>query len=255
MTARVEVLGLGISAVNLPLAVAAIDDWVARREPVYVCVAAVHSVMGCLRDPPLLRVFNASGMTTPDGMPLVWLSRLAGHRHVERVYGPDLMLAVCQHSIAKGWRHFFCGGAPGVAEDLAVRLTERFPGLAVAGVFTPPYEDMPSSEEEGLARRINKARADVVWVGLGTGRQEYWMSRFRGRLVAPVLLGVGAAFDFLSGRKPQAPRWIQRSGLEWLFRLASEPRRLWPRYRQYPLFVVLVLAQLLGLRKYPMPQD
>src|SRR3990170_1922857 len=149
-TFRRNVLGLGISAINMPAAVEAIDGWIARREPTYVCVAAVHSVMACRRDGALRRVFNRSGMTTPDGMPLVWISRWAGHRHVERVYGPDLMLAVCQHSIAKGWRHFFYGGAPGVAGLLAAHLAERFPGLAVAGVFTPPYNDMPSGREEDL---------------------------------------------------------------------------------------------------------
>jgi N-acetylglucosaminyldiphosphoundecaprenol N-acetyl-beta-D-mannosaminyltransferase len=182
-------------------------------------------------------------------MPLVWLCRLAGQRHVERVYGPDLLLALCRHGLDKRYRHFFFGGAPGIADALAARLVHRFPGLIVAGTISPPFGVVSEAEEGIFVERINAARPDVVWVGLGTGRQERWMAENRPRLEAPVLIGVGAAFDFLSGRKPQAPRWMQRSGLEWMFRLASEPSRLWPRYREYPLFVALITAQLLGFRR------
>lgn len=249
---RTNVLGVGISAVNMPLALEAIDRWIVGGARQYVCVAAAHSVMECRRDAPLRRLFNRSGLTTPDGMPLVWLSRLAGQRHVRRVYGPELMLAVCQSGLEKGYRHFFYGGAAGVAEDLVGRLRLRFPSLAVAGTSTPPYRDLSPEEDELIDRQVNDSQADIVWIGLGTGRQEHWMAAHRPRLQAPVLIGVGAAFDFLSGRKPQAPPWIRRAGLEWLFRLAHEPRRLWPRYREYPLFVLLVAGQWLHLRSYPL---
>jgi N-acetylglucosaminyldiphosphoundecaprenol N-acetyl-beta-D-mannosaminyltransferase len=183
-------------------------------------------------------------------MPLVWLCRLAGFRPVERVYGPDLMLAVCEYGVERGYRHFFFGGGPDVPAALAGRLAHRIAGLRVAGVISPPFGETSEPEEERLIGQINDAHPDIVWVGLGTGTQEHWMARHRPRLEAPVLIGVGAAFDFLSGTKPQAPRWMQRSGLEWLFRLLSEPRRLWPRYRQYPLFLILIAAQLARLRRY-----
>lgn len=244
---RVTILGVGLSPSSMEHAVARIDDWIARREQTYVCLAAVHSIMACRRDPSLRRIFNASGLTTPDGMPLVWLTRLMSHQRVERVYGPDLMLAVCAHGIDRGYRHLFYGGEPSVPEELAKRLLARFDGLQVAGTVAPPFGEPSEAERLSLNERINDSNATIVWAGLGTGRQEMWMARNRAGLKAPVLISVGAAFDFLSGRKPQAPVWIQHSGLEWLFRLATEPRRLWPRYREYPLFLVLLAGQLLGL--------
>jgi N-acetylglucosaminyldiphosphoundecaprenol N-acetyl-beta-D-mannosaminyltransferase len=251
---RVNVLGLGVTPLNLSLAVEVFAQWIARREKRYVCVAAVHTVMACRHDPALLRICNGSGMTTPDGMPLVWLSRRAGHRHVERVYGPDLMAAACADGLKPGYRHFFYGGEPGAAEALAMKLETRFPELQVAGTLSPPFGEMAEAEEAALNERINASKADIVWVGLGTGTQEHWMGRNRPRLDAPVLIGVGAAFDFLSGRKPQAPRWLQRRGMEWFFRLATEPRRLWPRYREYPVFLLLLAGQLAGLKEYPLSE-
>lgn len=251
-TPCVSILGTLVSPLSMSSALQSVDGWISRRERKYVCVAAVHSVMACRQDPALRGVFNHSGMTTPDGMPLVWLCRLAGYRSVERVYGPDLMLALCAHGVERGYRHVFFGGGREVPEALAGRLAERIRGLQVVETIAPPFGEIPEAEEGILIERINAANPDVVWVGLGTGTQEHWMARNRPRLEAPVLVGVGAAFDFLSGRKPQAPRWMQRSGLEWLFRLGSEPRRLWPRYRQYPIFLVLLAAQLAGLRKYPL---
>jgi N-acetylglucosaminyldiphosphoundecaprenol N-acetyl-beta-D-mannosaminyltransferase len=169
---------------------------------------------------------------------------------VQRVYGPDLVVSLCEHGIARGYRHYFYGGETDVAEQLAERLTERFPGLAVAGAVSPPFGALTAGEDAVLVEEINQSHPDIVWVGLGTGKQERWMEEHRAQLEAPVLIAVGAAFDFLSGRKPQAPPWMRRSGLEWLFRLGSEPRRLWPRYREYPRFLVLVLAQSLGLRRF-----
>jgi len=182
--------------------------------------------MECQRDPELRRIYNASGMTTPDGMPLVWLSRLHGYHHVDRVYGPDLMLALCERSVKRGYRHFFYGGAEGVPEHLAARLQSRFPGLIVAGTYSPPFRPLRPEEDEQIVQLINETSPDIVWVGLGSPKQERWMAEHIDRLTAPVLIGVGAAFDFHTGRKPQAPRWMQRSGLEWLFRLLTEPRRL-----------------------------
>jgi N-acetylglucosaminyldiphosphoundecaprenol N-acetyl-beta-D-mannosaminyltransferase len=248
---RVNVLGVGISPLTRAEALATIEGWIARGDREYVCVSGIHGVMESQRDEQLRAIHNAAGMVTPDGMPLVWLSWMKGFEYVERVYGPDLMLACCQRSISTGYRHFFYGGGQGVPERLTERLQARFPGLAVAGGYSPPYRALTPEEDEGVVRRINAARPDIVWVGLGTPKQERWMSDHRDRLAAPVFIGVGAAFDFHAGLKRQAPRWMQRSGLEWLFRLREEPRRLWRRYlRNNPLFVWYVLLQSLRVRQY-----
>jgi len=224
------VLGVGISAINRPIALETIERWIDRRSPHYVTVTGVHGVMESQRDPELMRIHNSAGMVTPDGMPMVWISRMRGFRHVSRVYGPDLMLDVCARSTETGWRHFLYGGAEGVADLLSQKLRHRFPGIQIAGTFCPPFRPMSESEDRDLVDRINAARPDIVWVGLSTPKQEYWMSRHVGRLQAPVLIGVGAAFDFIACLKPQAPVWMQHAGLEWLFRLATEPRRLGRRY-------------------------
>ncbi len=248
---RVNILGVGVSAINMEMALRTIEEWIARRDPHYVCVTTVHGVMESQRDAILRQIHNRAGMVTPDGMPLVWLSRLKGLGYVERVYGPDLMLAACQRSDEKGYRHFFYGGAPGVAESLAARLHTRFPALQVVGIDSPPFRPLTPEEDRTAVERINAARPDIVWVGISTPKQERWMASHIGRLRAPVLIGVGAAFDFHAGLKKQAPRWIQRSGLEWLFRLAMEPRRLWRRYLiNNPSFLWLIVHQLLGRRTY-----
>jgi N-acetylglucosaminyldiphosphoundecaprenol N-acetyl-beta-D-mannosaminyltransferase len=244
---RANILGVGVSAINLEKALRTIEAWITRRERHYVCVTGVHGVMESWRDQGLRRIHNAAGLVTPDGMPLVWLSRVMGFRQVERVYGPDLMLSMCERSAKQGYRQFFYGGAPGVAEKLASQLQSRFPGLRVAGVYSPPFRSLSPEEDEAVVKRINAAKPDIVWVGMSTPKQERWMSEHRGRLTAPVLVGVGAAFDFHAGLKRQAPRWMQQSGLEWLFRFVSEPRRLWRRYLiNNPWFLWLVLLQTLG---------
>ncbi|HUP19951.1 MAG TPA: WecB/TagA/CpsF family glycosyltransferase [Gemmatimonadota bacterium] len=250
MTPRTNVLGVGVSAVDMADALRAIEGWVEARTPRYVCVTGVHGVMESQRDPELRRIHNAAGLVTPDGMPLVWLSRLAGHRHVRRVYGPDLMLAVCARSVERGWRHFLYGGAEGVPELLAERLGERFPGLEIVGVCSPPFRPLTPEEDTEIVTRIQRTRPDFVWVGLSTPKQERWMHAHVERIGVPVLLGVGAAFDFHAGLKPQAPGWIQRAGLEWLFRMLTEPRRLARRYLvNNPLFVAAVALQAIGLRR------
>ncbi len=248
---RVNILGVGISAVNMAMALDTIESWITRREPHYVCVTGVHGVIESQRDEGLRRIHNASGLTTPDGMPLVWLSWLKGHHQVGRVYGPDLMLALCERSVTWSYRHFFYGGAEGVPEQLVANLRQRFPEFQVGGFYSPPFRPLTPEEDEQVVQMINQAAPDIVWVGLSTPKQERWMADHVGRVKAPVLIGVGAAFDFITGRKRQAPRWMQRNGLEWLFRLLTEPRRLWRRYLvNNPLFVSLVLAQALGLRRY-----
>ena len=247
---RTNVLGVGISAIDIPLAIDQVASWIARREPHYVCVTGVHGVMESQRDEELRRIHNQAGLVTPDGMPLVWLSRLAGHRAVRRVYGPDLMLALCMFGLDKRFRHFLYGSRHDTLERLAANLETRFSGIRIAGMISPPFRLSSEDEDLEITASISAANADIVWVGLSTPKQERWMSAHVGRVGAPVLIGVGAAFDFHAGVKPQAPRWMQRSGLEWLFRMSTEPRRLAGRYLvNNPRFVMLVLAQKLGLRR------
>ena len=246
-----NVLGVGVSAVDMPAAVATINRWIAEGGSHYVCVTGVHGVMESQRDDALRTIHNAAGMVTPDGMPLVWLGRLGGHRHMQRVYGPDLLLACCAAPGATRARHFFFGATPAVTQRLVGRLLAQFPDLNVAGTWSPPFGAVTAAEDAEIVRAINDSRPDIVWVGLGTPKQERWMSEHLGRISAPVMIGVGAAFDFLSGTKRQAPAWMRRSGLEWAFRLASEPRRLGARYLvNNPAFVWRMLQQQLGVTRY-----
>lgn len=228
--ASTNVLDVHISAIDMAHAVRTIEGWIENDTPDYVCICTVHTVMECQRDPALRETVNGAGLRTPDGMPMVWLSRHAGHEHVSRVYGPDLMLELARRSPETGHRHFFYGGAPGVADELARRLEDRFPGLNVAGTHCPPMVSVGELESEETIREINDSGADIVWVGLGTPKQDWWVANHRPLLTAPVLIAVGAAFDFHTGRVRQAPTWMQRHGLEWLFRLSQDPKRLWRRY-------------------------
>lgn len=244
---RYNVLGIGVSALTLTQArdlVVGVRGGLRRG---YICLGTAHGFTLAQDDPALRDIYNESWLTTPDGMPLVWL----GPRGVERVYGPDLMLAACAAGRAVGLRHFLYGGTPGVAEQLREKLTARFPALEIVGTFTPPFRDLNPAEQAALQAEVSRTRPDVIWVGLSSPKQEKFMARHWRELDAGVLIGVGAAFDFHSGRVRQAPRWIQRSGFEWLFRVATEPRRLGPRYlKTNPIFVLRVLAQKLGLKKY-----
>jgi N-acetylglucosaminyldiphosphoundecaprenol N-acetyl-beta-D-mannosaminyltransferase len=247
---RVDVLGIGISAIDMDQALETIDDWITTGAHQYVCVTGVHGVMESQRDDGLRRIHNEAGLVTPEGMPLVWLSRWYGWRRTSRVYGPDLLLAVCERSMTTGYRHFFYGGQQAVADRLVSRLERRFPGLSVAGTYAPAFHELRVEEREDVVRRINDAGADIVWVGLGTPKQERWMAERVGRLDAAVLIGIGSAFDLHAGLKRQAPGWMRRNGLEWLFRLSMEPRRLGRRYlRENPAFVWLTMRHLWRARR------
>ena len=254
MTNRVNVLGVGISVLNLRTARDAIAAAVRERRKGYICVTGVHGVMEAQDDPTFKKILNESFLCTPDGMPMVWAGRLDGQREMSRVYGPDLMLDVCAGSETSGAKHFFYGGAEGVAERLAQKLKEQFPKLQVAGTFTPPFRALTADEEKKLREQVSAAQPDIFWVGLGTPKQEKFMAEFLPKLDATLMVGVGAAFDFHSGRVRQAPRWMQRGGLEWVYRLGGEPRRLAGRYfRNNPRFVLKFLGQLTGVKKYPLP--
>jgi len=253
MSNRVNVLGVGLSVLNLRTALAAIADAIARRQKGYICVTGVHGVMEAQDDAAFKKILNGAFLCTPDGMPMVWAGRWRGHREMRRVYGPDLMLDVCAWSETSGARHFFYGGADGVAGLLVQKLKARFPKLLVAGTFTPPFRSLTAAETLSLQAHIAAARPDILWVGLSTPKQEKFMAEFLPRLDVTLMVGVGAAFDFHSGRVRQAPRWMQRSGLEWFFRLCREPRRLaWRYLRNNPLFLWKCLGQFTGWKKYPL---
>jgi N-acetylglucosaminyldiphosphoundecaprenol N-acetyl-beta-D-mannosaminyltransferase len=247
---RVNILGVHVSAITMVQALEAVRSWRELGLPRYICVTPAHVVMDGYWNPSLRKLFNESGLTTPDGMSIVWLLKARGYPHVERVYGPDLIMATMRASELHGWRHFFYGGGLGTAETLANRIRAQFPKIEIAGWYTPPFRPLTDQEDRDVIEQIRSSHADIVWVGISSPKQEQWMAEHVGKVGASVLIGVGAAFDFLSGRKRQAPRWIQRAGLEWLFRLATEPRRLWRRYAQYPFFALLVIAQALGFSHY-----
>lgn len=248
---KVNVLGVLVDATNLADGAARVGRWIAEKERTYVCVTGVHGIMESQRQPDLKAVHNSAGMVTPDGMPLVYISRSAGYRGCGRVYGPDLMLEVCRESVAAGHRHFFFGTTPLTLNRLTENLCRRLPGLQVAGTYAPPFRPLTEPERADAVARINAASPDIIWVGLSTPKQERWMAEYRRYLEAPVLIGVGAAFDFHAGTVRQAPRWMQPLCLEWLFRLLVEPRRLWKRYLlNNPQFVALFVMQRLGLKRY-----
>jgi len=253
---KVNVLGVGISVLNLKTALDAIADAVRQRRKGYLCITGVHGVMEAQSDKSFRRILNHAFLCTPDGMPMVWIGRLRGHGEMRRVYGPDLMLEVCAWSETSGAKHFFYGGADGVADLLAKKLKEKFPKLDVVGTFTPPFRPLTTEEESSLQATIRAARPDILWVGLSTPKQEKFMAQYLPKLDVTLMVGVGAAFDFHSGRVKQAPRWMQRSGLEWWYRLCQEPRRLAKRYlKNNPLFALKILAQFAGLKKYSLDQD
>lgn len=225
-----DVLGVRVAVTNVPSACQAIAAWIEERRKTYVCVAPVSTIVDCQKDGEYRRVVNGSGMTTPDGIPLVWMGKLKNKKAVRRTYGPDLLLALSELSQQKGYRHYFYGGTPETNERLVGKLKSRFPRLAIAGHYAPPFRAAGEREDDRVLEGINAARPDVLWVGLGSPKQDYWMCHHRAKLDVPVMIGVGAAFDFIAGTKRQAPLWMRRAGLEWFFRLCCEPRRLWKRY-------------------------
>jgi len=249
---RVDVLGVGVSAINMAMAVDQVERWIERGGPAsYVCVTGVHGVMTSQSDPELMRIHNESGMTTPDGMPMVWAGHRAGAEWMGRVYGPDLMLAVLQHGEPRRWRSFLYGGKEGVADALREQLVERFPDIQVVGTYTPPFRELTPDEDEAVVAEIDASGAQIVWVGLSTPKQERWMAEHVGRTRATVMFGVGAAFDIHAGAKSQAPLWMQRNGLEWLYRLVHEPRLLARYATSNPAFVWKILRRPPTLRSWP----
>ena len=244
------VLGVGVNAVQIPDVVAQMERWISERGTChFIAVTGMHGVTEAHREPSFKHVLNSADMVVPDGMPIVWLGRWHGYPLKRRVYGPELMQSFCQDTSSK-YRHFFYGGIPGVPTLLAKTLQEKH-GINVAGIYSPPFRMLSKEEDQEVVALINAAKPDVLWIGLSTPKQERWMYEHRATLRVPVVIGVGAAFDLNSGRFRQAPRWMRERGLEWLFRLMQEPRRLWRRYLIYGSeFVLNVTAELLFLRRF-----
>ncbi|WP_375272698.1 WecB/TagA/CpsF family glycosyltransferase [Sphingomonas sp.] len=236
-----RVLNVPVTLTNMKDAISTIFSWIDREESYYVCIRDVHGVMRAQEDPDLMNIHYKAGMVTPDGMPLVWLARWRGHANVTRVCGADLVAALCEASVERGIGHYFYGGKAGVADRMAMALIKRHPGLRVVGVGTPPFESVSAEEDAAATASIAATKPGVVWVGLSTPKQEYWMRDHTARIPGATLIGVGAAFDFYAGDVTRAPVWMHQRGLEWLHRLASEPRRLWRRYLVLaPKFVLMV---------------
>jgi N-acetylglucosaminyldiphosphoundecaprenol N-acetyl-beta-D-mannosaminyltransferase len=228
-----------------------IDAMVAQRQRGYVCVCNVHTVMAAGEDHRLREALQSSSLNVPDGQPLVWALNALGYPLRSRVYGPELMSQACTRAATTGQRFYLYGGRnQGALVQLALNLRQRYPGIKIVGGYSPPHRPLSTDEQESVIDEINRARADVVWVGIGVPKQEKWMAQMRPFLDSPVLVGVGAAFDFHAGLVPQAPSWMQSAGLEWAYRLAHEPRRLWRRYLRYnPRFLGAFAVQLTEQRR------
>jgi N-acetylglucosaminyldiphosphoundecaprenol N-acetyl-beta-D-mannosaminyltransferase len=251
----VPVMGTSLAVTDYRETMEWMDGVIARRDRVCLTAAAVHLVMVAHEDPETRHAVSQA-LAVPDGQPLVWAMRALGHAGASRVYGPELMARYCERSAGTGVRMFLYGGRnQGALVELALQLRRRYPGLKIVGGFSPPYRPLTDEEETSIAQEINRSAADIVWVGTGQPKQEKWMATMRDRLDAPVLVGIGAAFDFHAGLVPQAPSWIQNLGMEWVFRLVHEPRRLWRRYARYnPRFVYGFLRQYVRHRR-PAPRS
>lgn len=246
---NIPLLGICVTPISYPVVLEQIIGWSRAGDSRYVCIANVHMLMQAYDVIDFKNLVNNADLVTPDGMPLVWMLRAKGVKHQERVYGPTLMLKTIELAAREHIPIGFYGGEPQVVRSLIKRMQARYEGLNVAFSCSPPFRAMSPEEDAVIVEQINQSGTRILFVGLGCPKQEYWMSEHRGRVKA-VMIGVGAAFDFHSGVKPQAPVWMQKMSLEWLFRLAVEPHRLWRRYLYHnPRFIFLAIGELLGLIK------
>ena len=245
-----ELLGVPVSVIDYERTVAVMDGLIESGERGYICAAPVHALMVAQEDPDMRGALEGATLVVPDGMPIVWAANMLGERLEDRVYGPELMTRYSAHCVERGHRVWLYGGRDqGSLVQLALTLRRRHPGIKLVGGYSPPFRPMTADEEETIVDQINAARPDVLWVGIGVPKQEKWMARMRERLDVPVMCGVGAAFDFHAGRISMAPTWMQQRGLEWIYRIAQEPRRLLPRYLYTnPRFVVAFARQYLAER-------
>lgn len=247
---RYSLLGVPVAVVNMSSSIQRVRSWVERRDRGrMVNFCTVHMLVEGVKNPEFTELLQKADMNCPDGMPLVWYGKRKGYGSVQRVCGPEFLPAFCEATADMNLRHYFYGGAEGVSVKAASELQKRFPGMQIAGAYSPPFRDLTPEEEEELVRTINEARPDLIWVCLGCPKQERWIERFRNRLNVPVLLAVGLAVDVAAGNKRRAPVVMSKAGLEWLFRLVQEPKRLWRRYLVYnSIFLYRLLRQELGNR-------
>ena len=250
-----NVLGVRVDAVDMDAALARVAAHLRSGAKGYVCAVGVHGVMEAQHDPLVARAFDEAMLVVPDGTPIVWVGWRQGMRAMQAVPGPDLMLRIFADDRFAQCRHFFYGGKPGVAQDLAAAMRRRFPHAAVVGTYTPPFHEWSKAEEASVIRQINTAQPDMVWVGISTPRQELWMSRILPKLDTRLMFGVGAAFDFHTGRIRNCPPWVKRAGLHWLHRLMQDPKRLWRRNLANIPFLWQIAAQFAGLSRYARARD
>lgn len=250
---HLNIVDLCIDLVQIPDVVRQASEWIRNREfGNYIVVANANDVVMAKKDLLVREAVSSSSLVVPDGISLLFFCKLKGHLLKNRVYGPDLMLELLRYSESQGYANFFYGATEKVLNSLVKNLKLMFPNLRVAGIYAPPFRKINKREDEIIIDAINKSVPDIVWVGLGCPKQQLWMYEHKDKLKVPVMVGVGAAFDFLSGTKPQAPRWMRDSGFEWFFRLITEPKRLWRRYLvNYPLFIYYVLTDLIKSHKKP----
>jgi N-acetylglucosaminyldiphosphoundecaprenol N-acetyl-beta-D-mannosaminyltransferase len=249
----VNILGVSTDVTTYEDAVRHVESFIEDGGPHYICVNSTQDIIIAHDDESFRQFVNHADLAIPDGWPVVWSIRRKGAVQRDRVTGPDLMLAVCARSATTGHSHMFFGGAEGVPERLAENLKKKFPGLKVAGTDSPPFPPWPPGEDQRAITKLNNSGADVLWVGLGTPKQQHWIRDHLDKVNIPVMIGVGAAFDYYSGQVQRAPVWMQDNGMEWIYRLYKEPRRLWLRYLNYlPRFALHSLLDRLALRKYPL---
>ena len=241
--------GVRINAVTLDQTIGLMDEWIRNRHTNYIVLTGAHGVVEMQSDEVLKDINNRAGLVTPDGMSVVWTGRSRGHK-LEKVCASNIMFGTYSVSVERGYKHFFYGGAEGVADKLVEELKKMHPGFQSVGTYCPPFRSLSPEEKTGIVEMINASGADIVWVGIGCPKQEAFMNEFRSLLNVPVMLGVGAGFDFLSGTKPLAPQWIFHSGFEWLFRVFSDPKRMGPRFaRVVPTYLWLYIKELFGFKK------
>ena len=239
----VDVLGVRITPISVEEILTLIENWIKTGQRKYISVCPNYSIMNSHKDVQFRNILNGSALAVADGVSVVWACKVQGYKKAKQVRGTDLMLQVCSMAAEKGYSNFFYGGAEGVPEKLSENLKQRFPGLKIAGIYSPPFSPLTEQESKDVLDMINAANPDILWVGLGAPKQELWMAHYINYLNVPVMIGVGAAFDFLSGNKQEAPKWVQRAALEWLFRLIKEPKRLWKRNLYHPIFIGKLIIQ------------
>jgi len=250
---QIKILGIRVDAVQTPYIIQYMEDCIAKNTGHnYIVVANVDTIMQSKRNPKMQEAVNSSSLSIPDGFPLLVMQRLYGNPLGRRAYGPELMKEFLKIAEEKKYSHFFYGATEGTLDNLTKKLSVLFPGIKIAGAYSPPFRSLTEEEDNRIIEMINKAAPSVLWVGIGCPKQELWMHSHREKLNIPVMLGVGAAFDFIAGAKPQAPRWMRDNGFEWLFRLMTEPNRLWRRYLvNGSLFIYYAGKELFVKRFHP----